>query len=72
MKDFINDFYTYDFNGIIHNDESPDKSDIEIYLEFTEKEDDKEEIEASAPVADDKGVSKLLSQDTACIAMGND
>ena len=31
-KDFINDFYTDDFPGIILNDGSPDKSDIEIDL----------------------------------------
>ena len=41
MKDFINDFYTYDFTGIIHNNESSDESDTEINLELTEKEDEK-------------------------------
>ena len=33
MKDFIDDFYSYDFTGILHNDESSDESDIEIDLE---------------------------------------
>ena len=41
MKDFINDFYKNDFTGIIHNNDTSDESDIEIDLEFTEKEDDK-------------------------------
>ena len=35
MKGFINDLYTYDFTRIIHNDDSSDKSDIEIDLELT-------------------------------------
>ena len=54
MKDFINDFYTYEFTGIIHKDDSPDESDIEMNLELNEKEDDKEEVQASAHVNDDK------------------
>ena len=54
MKDFINDFYTYEFTGTIHKDDSPDESDIEMDLELTEKEDDKEEVQASAHVNDDK------------------
>ena len=32
MKDFIDDFYSYDFTGILHN-ESSDGSDTEIDLE---------------------------------------
>ena len=70
MKDFINDFYTYDFTGIIHNDDSSDDSGTEIDLEPPEKEDDKEE--ASAPVADGEVTSKLLRQDTTCIVIDDD
>ena len=33
LKDFIDDFYSYDFTGILHNDESSDDSDIENDLE---------------------------------------
>ena len=36
------------------------------------KEDDKEEIEASAPVVDDEVTSKLLRHDTACIVIDED
>ena len=54
MKVFINIFYAYVFKGIIHNDNSPDESDIEMDLELTEKEDDKEEVQPSAHVNDDK------------------
>ena len=50
MKDFINNFYPYDFNGIIHNDDNLDENDIEIDLELTDKQDDKEEFEVSTPV----------------------
>ena len=64
MKDFINDFYTM-------NDHSSDESDIEIDLELTEKEDDKEEVEASAPIFDDEMTSILLLQDTTCIVIGD-
>ena len=71
MKDFINDFYTYDFTGIIQHEDSSDESDTEIDLELTEKEDYKEEVEASAPVVDDKVTSELLLQDTACIVIDN-
>ena len=72
MKGFINDLYTYDFTRIIHNDDSSDKSDIEIDLELTEKEDDEEEMEASAPIVDDELTSKLLRQDTACVVIDDD
>ena len=72
IKDFINDFYTYDFTGIIHNDGSSDKNDIEIDIELTEKEDDKEEVEAPTLVADDKVTSKLLCKDMACIITEDD
>ena len=37
MKDFISDFYTYDFTGVIQNNDSSDESDIEIDLELTGK-----------------------------------
>ena len=72
IKDLINDFYTYDFTGIIHNDGSSDKNDIEIDIELTEKEDDKEEVEAPTLVADDKVTSKLLRKDMACIITEDD
>ena len=37
MKDFINDFNTYDFTEIIHNDDSSDESNTEINLKRTGK-----------------------------------
>ena len=37
MKDFIKDFYSYDFTGIIHNDESSDESDFEINVDVEEE-----------------------------------
>ena len=61
IKDFINDFYTHDFIGIIHNDDSSDESDFEINLDLTEKEDDKEEV-----------TPQLLHQDTVCIVIDDD
>ena len=32
MKDFIDDFHSYNFTGTLHNDESSDHSDTEIDL----------------------------------------
>ena len=32
MKDFVDDFYSYGFTGILHNDESSDDHDIKIDL----------------------------------------
>ena len=72
MKDFINDFYTYDFTGIIHNNESSDESDTEINLELTEKEDEKKKVEASALVIADKVTSHFLRQGPACIVKQDD
>ena len=69
MKDFINDFYACNLNGIILNDDSLDENDIEIDLELTEKEDDKKEVGALAPAVDDEVTSKLLRQGTACIVI---
>ena len=45
MKDFIDDFHSYDITGILHNDESSDDSDIEIDLESVDvvEDDDDEE-----------------------------
>ena len=71
MQGFINELCTYDFTGNIPNDGSSDQSDIEIDLELSEKEDDKEEVEASAPVVDDEVTSKILRQNTACTVIDN-
>ena len=54
LKDFIDDFYSYDFTGILHNDESSDDSDIEIDLEsvdVVEDDDDDEETDKMKPVS---------------------
>ena len=72
MKDFITDFHTYDFTGIIHNNYSSDESNIKIDLELTEKDMIKREIETSASVVDDKVTSKLLRQGTVCIVIDDD
>ena len=72
VKDFINDLYTNDFAGIIHNDNISNESDIEIDLELNGKEDDKEEVETLAPVVDDEVTIKLLRQDTVCFVTDND
>ena len=53
MKDFIDDFYSYDFTGILDNDENSDDSDIEIDFEsvdVVEDDDDEEEGDKMKPV----------------------
>ena len=53
MKDFIDDFHSYDITGILHNDESSDDSDIEIDLESVDvvEDDDDEESDKMKPVS---------------------
>ena len=53
LKDFIDDFYSYDLTGILHNDESSDDSDIEIDLESVDvvEDDDDEESDKMKPVS---------------------
>ena len=71
MKDFNDDFYSYDFTGILHNDDS----DIEIDLENVDVvEDDEEEAEKMKPVSPvvDKGTKNtLIQQESACIVIDN-
>ena len=78
MKDFIDDFYTYDFTGILHNDKSSDDSDIEIDLEkvdVVEDDDDKEEADKMkpvSPVVDNEIKNTLIHQEAACIVIDED
>ena len=46
MKDFTDNFYSYDFTGILRNDESSDDSDIEIDLQSADvvEDDDKKKL----------------------------
>ena len=72
MKDFIKDFYSYDFTGILYNDESSDDSDIEIDLESVDVEEDDHEQEADkmkpvSNVVDREIANTLIQQEVACI-----
>ena len=72
MKDFIKDFYSYDFTGILYNDESSDDSDIEIDLESVDVEEDDHEQEADKMkpvnnVVDREIANTLIQQEVACI-----
>ena len=78
MKDFIDDFYSYDFTGILRNDESSDDSDIEIDLEsvdVVEDDDDEEEADKMkpvSPVVDKEITNTLIQQEAACIVIDDD
>ena len=78
IKDFTDGFYTYDFAGILHNDQSSDDSDIDIDLEsvdVVEDGDDEEEADKMKPVspAVDKEITNtLIQQEAACIAIDDD
>ena len=77
MKDFIDDFYSYDFTGILHNDESSDDSDIEIDLESVDIVEDYDEEEADkmkpdSPVVDKEIRNTLIQQEAACIVIDDD
>ena len=75
MKDFIDDFYSYDFTGILHNDESSDDSDIEIDLESVDviaNDDDEEEADKMKPVSPvvDKEITNIsIQQEASCIVI---
>ena len=77
MKDFIDDFYSYDFTGILRNDESSDDSDIEIDLESVDIVGDYDEEEADkmkpdSPVVDKEIRNTLIQQEAACIVIDDD
>ena len=74
MKDFIDDFYSYDFTGILHNDESSDDSDIEIDSKSVDVVEDDDEEEADkmkpvTPVVDKKITNALIQHEAACIVI---
>ena len=74
MKDFIDDFCSYDFTGILRNDESSDDSDIEIDLESVDVVEDDDEEEADkmkpvTPVVDKKIANTLIQHEAACIVI---
>ena len=52
IKDFIDDFYSYDFTGILYNDESSDVSDTELVLESADvvKDDNAKDKEITNPL----------------------
>ena len=77
LKDFIDDFYSYDFTGILHNDESSDDSDTEIDLESVDvvEDDDEEEahkVKPVSPVVDKEIRNTLIQQEAACIVIDDD
>ena len=77
MKDLIDDFFSYYFSGILHNDESSDDSDIEIDLQSVDvvEDDDDEEADKMKPAspAVDKEIKNTLIQQTAvCIVIDDD
>ena len=77
MKDFIDNFCTYDFTGILRNDESSDDSDIEIDLESVDivEDYDKEEadkMKPDSPVVDKEIRNTLIQQEAACIVIDDD
>ena len=77
MKDFIDNFCTYDFTGTLCNDESSDDSDIEIDLESVDIVEDYDEEEADkmkpdSPVVDKEIRNTLIQQEAACIVIDDD
>ena len=71
MKDFIDDFYSYDFTGILHNDESSDDSDIEI-VEDDDDEEEADKMKPVSPVVDKEITNTLIQQEAACIVIDED
>ena len=76
MKEFIDDFCSYDFTGILHNNEISNDSDIEIDLESVDvvEHDDEEEadkMKPASPVVDKKMTNTLTQQEAACVVIDN-
>ena len=75
MKDFIDNFYSYDFTDILHNDESSRDSDIEIDLESVDvAEDDEEEADKTkhvSPVVEKEITNTWIQQEAACIVLSS-
>ena len=59
MKGFINNFYTYDFTGSFTMTTVQMKMISKSIWNLLKKEDDRDEVEASASVIDAKAASKL-------------
>ena len=80
MKDFNDNFYSYDFTGILQNDESSDDSDTEIDLESVDvveddDDDDEEEADKMKPVStvvDKEITNTLIQQEAACVVIDDD
>ena len=77
MKDFTDNFYSYDFTGILRNDESSDDSDIEIDLESVDivedyDEEEADKMEPDSPVVDKEIRNTLIQQEAACIVIDDD
>ena len=77
MKDFIDDFYSHDFTGILHNDEISDDSGIEINLESGDVVEDDDEEEADkmkpvSPVVYKEITNTLIQQKAARIVINDD
>ena len=77
MKDFIDDFYSYDFTGIFIMMEATDDSSTEIELEIVDvvEDDDEKEADKMKPVSSvvDKEITNtLIQQEAACIDIDED
>ena len=78
MKDFIDGFYSYDFTGILHNDERSDDSDNEIdsesvaVVEDDDNEEEADKMKPVSPVVDKEVTNTLIQQKAACIVMDDD
>ena len=78
MKDFIDDFYSYDFTSILDNDGSSDDSDIEIDLESVDvvednhDEDKPGKMKPISSVVCKEITNTLIQQEAACIVTNDD
>ena len=77
MKDFIDNFYSYYFTGILHNDERSDDRDIEIDLESVDVVEDDDEEEADkmkpvSPVVDKEITNTRIQLEATCIVIEDD
>ena len=76
-ENFIDGFFSYNFAGILHNNEDADDSDIEIDLESVDVVEDDDDEEADkmkpvSPVVAKEITNTLIQQESACIVIDDD
>ena len=72
MKDFTEDLHSYDFTGILHNDERFDDSNIEIDLVEDGDEEEADKMKSARSVVDKEITNILIQQEAVSVVTDAD